>query len=133
VANTALLTEVQALQTAVTQVLTQIQSIQTQLSQLEAQVNAGSGSGLSTNASAVTNTSTGTSYDFTELLAVGSEDTQVTALQERLTALGFYSGPVTGYYGTLTEQAVAKYQTAHGIAATGYTGPSTRASLNAGN
>jgi hypothetical protein len=111
VVNTALLAEIQALQTAVTQVLTQIQSIQTQLSQLVAQVNAGSGSGISTNASAsaVTNTSPGTSYNFTELLTLGSQDAQVTALQNRLAALGFYSGPVTGYYGALTEAAVMKY------------------------
>ncbi len=133
VANTALLTEIQTLQTAVTQVLTQVQSIQTQLNQLETQVNAGSGSGISTNASAATNASSGTSYDFTELLTVGSQDAEVTALQERLAALGFYSGPVTGYFGTLTQEAVMKYQTAHGITATGYTGPSTRTALNAGN
>jgi hypothetical protein len=131
VVNTALLAEIQSLQTAVaqilTQVTTQIQSIQTQLNQLEAQVNAGSGSGISTSASAaVTNT-------FTELLTVGSNDAQVTALQRQLTVLGFYSGPITGYFGTLTGQAVMKYQTAHGIAASGYVDPSTRTALNAGN
>ena len=125
VANTALLAEIQALQSAVTQVLTQ-------LNQLEAQVNAGSGSGISTNVSANTNTSSGTSYNFTESLSAGSQDAQVTALQERLAALGFYSGPITGFYGTLTEDAVMKYQTAHGIAPVGYVGPSTRTALNAG-
>jgi len=135
VANTALLTEIQTLQTAVTQILTQIESVQTQLGQLEAQVNAGSGSGIGTSASAgvVTNVPSGTAYNFTEFLAVGSQDAQVTELQQRLTALGFYSGEVTGYYGTATEQAVMKYQTAHGITATGYVGPGTRAALNAGS
>ena len=123
IVNSTLLAKIQALQAAVTQVLTQIESIQTQLSQLEAQVNAG----------AVTNTSSGTSYSFTELLTLGSGDAQVTALQQRLTALGFYSGPITGFYGTLTQSAVTKYQTAHGIAVTGYVGPTTRAALNTGN
>jgi hypothetical protein len=134
VANTALLAEIQTLQTAVTQVLTQIQSIQTQINQLEAQVNAGSGSGISTNVSAstATNVSSGTSGNFTELLTVGSQDAQVTALQNKLATLGFFSGSITGYYGTLTQEAVIKYQTAHGISATGSVGPSTRAALNAG-
>ena len=130
VANTALLAAIQTMQTAITQVLTQIQSIQAQLNQLQAQVSAGSGSGIGTNASVA---SSGTSYNFTELLTVGSQDAQVAALQNRLTALGFYSGPITGYFGALTGSAVSKYQTAHGIAATGYTGPSTRTALNAGN
>jgi peptidoglycan hydrolase-like protein with peptidoglycan-binding domain len=117
----------------VTQVLTQIESIQTQLAALEAQVNAGSGSGMGTNAGAAAGVASASApYNFTELLTTGSQDAQVTALQQELTSLGFYSGPVTGYYGTLTQQAVTAYQTAHGIAATGYTGPSTRAALNTG-
>jgi peptidoglycan hydrolase-like protein with peptidoglycan-binding domain len=100
--------------------------METDLAQIEAQVNAGSGSTVSTSASSASG------YQFTELLTVGSEDAQVTALQEKLSSLGFYSGPVTGFYGSLTEAAVMKYQTAHGIDATGYVGPSTRAALNAG-
>ena len=127
--NTTLLSEIQAVQTALTQALSQIQSIQTEINQIEAQVNAGGGSTANTNVSA----SSGTSSSFTELLTVGSEDAQVTALQNRLTTLGFYSGPVTGFYGSLTEQAVMKYQTAHGIEATGEVGPATRTALNAGN
>jgi ferredoxin len=133
VANTALLAEISTLQTAVTQVLSQIQSIQTQLNQLQVQVNAGSGGSVGTSSGAAVNTSSGGSYNFTELLTVGSQDAQVAALQQRLATLGFYSGSVTGFYGTLTEQAVMKYQTAHGIAPLGYVGPSTRTALNAGN
>ncbi len=126
VPNATLLSEIQTLQTALSQALTQIQSMETDLAQIEAQVNAGSGSTVSTSASSASG------YQFTELLTVGSEDAQVTALQEKLSSLGFYSGPVTGFYGSLTEAAVMKYQTAHGIDATGYVGPSTRAALNAG-
>jgi hypothetical protein len=133
VPNTTLLGEIQALQNIVTQVLTQIQSIQSQLSQLTAQVNSGSGSGVGTSASSATNVASGNSYTFTESLTIGSQDAQVTALQERLTALGFYSGDITGYYGSQTEAAVVKYQNAHGFSATGSVGPATRAALNAGN
>jgi hypothetical protein len=100
-------------------ITTEIQSLETQLTQLQAQANG------STNTSAPT-------YDFTEFLGVGSQDAQVTALQQRLTALGFYSGPITGYYGSLTEAAVEKYQSAHGIDVKGYVGPGTRAALNSG-
>lgn len=127
VPNATLLSEIQTLQSAVTAALAQIESMQTELNQLEAQVNAGSGVNASVSASS------GSSYDFTELLTVGSEDAQVTQLQQRLTTLGFYSGPITGYYGSLTEQAVIKYQAAHSITETGDVGPSTRAALNAGD
>ena len=95
----------------------EIQSLQSQIAQLQSQANGSTAAA---------------SYNFTEFLSVGSEDAQVTALQQRLTALGFYSGPVTGYYGTLTETAVKAFQAAHGIATKGYVGPSTRTALNAG-
>jgi len=100
---------------------TEIQSLENQLVQLRSQV------GSSTNGSSNT-----TSYNFTEFLSMGSQDAQVTALQQRLAANGFYSGPITGFYGTLTQAAVEKFQSAHGITVKGYVGPSTRAALNAG-
>ena len=133
VANNALLTEIQSLQNVVTQLMTQMQSVQTQLNQLAAQVSAGSGSTVNTSITAVPTTTTTPAYNFTELLTVGSQDAQVTALQQQLTKLGFYAGAITGFYGTQTETAVIKYQVAHGITATGYIGPSTRTALNAGN
>jgi hypothetical protein len=99
----------------------EIQSLQSQLAQLQVQAN---GSANGNNAV--------TSYNFTEFMNVGSQDAQVTALQRRLTADGFYSGPITGFYGSLTQAAVEKFQSAHGITVKGYVGPSTRAALNAG-
>ena len=101
-------------------VATELQSLESQLTQLQSQT-----SGSRTQAAA-------TAYNFTEFLSVGSQDAQVTALQKRLAADGFYSGPITGYFGTLTEVAVGKFQAAHGIAVKGYVGPSTRTALNAG-
>ncbi|MDR3582161.1 MAG: peptidoglycan-binding domain-containing protein [Candidatus Pacebacteria bacterium] len=79
-----------------------------------------------------TGSTTATTYTFTSFLSTGSTGTQVTNLQNYLTQKGFYSGPVTGYFGSLTAVAVAKYQTAHGISAVGYVGPGTRAALNIG-
>ncbi len=53
-----------------------------------------------------------------------------TALQQRLTALNLYSGPITGYFGSLTQAAVEAFQGQHGISQVGYVGPATRAALN---
>ena len=80
-------------------VTAELQSLESQLAQLQSQQ---SGSG------------TATSYNFTEFLSVGSQDAQVTALQKQLTTDGLYSGPITGYFGTLTEVAVGKFQAAMG-------------------
>jgi len=97
-------------------VASQLQALESQLAALQSK----------------TNNTSAAKVNFTEFLSVGSQDAQVTALQQQLTAEGFYSGPITGYFGTLTEVAVGKFQAAHGIAAKGYVGPSTRAALNAG-
>jgi peptidoglycan hydrolase-like protein with peptidoglycan-binding domain len=100
---------------------------ETEIQQLESQLAA-----LTTQQTSASKTNSASSYDFTVFLTVGTQDADVTALQERLTADGLYTGPISGYYGTLTEAAVEKYQAAHGIDAKGYVGPSTRAALNAG-
>jgi len=102
-------------------VTAEIQSLESQLAQLQTQASGSTGSGASV-----------TTYNFTEFLSVGSQDAQVTALQKRLSTLGYYTGSITGYYGSLTQAAVKRYQSAHGIEAKGYVGPSTRAALNSG-
>ena len=105
----------------------EIQSLETQLTALQSQANSASSGNVSTN-----NQDGSAGFNFTEFLSVGSQDAQVTALQERLTSDGLYSGPITGFYGTLTQTAVEKFQSAHNIDTYGYVGPSTRAALNAG-
>lgn len=75
-------------------------------------------------------------WEFRTPLKLGSTETAVTELQKRLTAEGVYSGPITGYFGSLTLAAVKKYQEEQGIATAGQAGygnvgPATRASLNA--
>ncbi|MCR4331043.1 MAG: peptidoglycan-binding protein, partial [Patescibacteria group bacterium] len=78
---------------------------------------------------------------FTQTLGKGSEGSEVTKLQQYLAgdpAL-YPEGLVTGYYGSLTEAAVKRFQQKHNIvssgtpATTGYGafGPKTRATLNA--
>ena len=69
-------------------------------------------------------------YTFTSLLSEGSSGTEVSELQKRLVTLGFLSSAATGHFGPQTTAAVKAFQTAHGIAALGYVGPSTRSALN---
>lgn len=61
-------------------------------------------------------------------LTIGSEGSDVSALQSRLIAAGFLDiSTPTGYFGPLTEAALAEYQRANGISpASGYYGPITR-------
>ncbi len=69
-------------------------------------------------------------YVFEHFMGIGDDDPDVLQLQQRLTALGFYTGEMTGYYGVATEAAVKKFQTARGISVTGYVARETRAVLN---
>lgn len=69
----------------------------------------------------------GNSFTLPHVIAaqtVASEE-QVRLVQQRLKAWGYYSGPVTGYYGELTKAAVIKFQKKHGLNAEGYLGPLT--------
>lgn len=91
------------------------------------------GSTTTTGTTSVTTTTSSSSSDgyvFTQFLNVGSQGNEVVELQKRLGQLGYFSGNDTGYFGALTAQAVEAFQSAHGISAVGYVGPSTRAALN---
>jgi peptidoglycan hydrolase-like protein with peptidoglycan-binding domain len=54
---------------------------------------------------------------------------QVRALQLRLARAGDWPGPIDGRYGPLTEQAVRRFQAAHGLLTDGIAGPTTMAAL----
>ncbi len=73
-------------------------------------------------------------YIFTSDLTIGSKGTAVVALQQILVKEGYLvmpAGVAEGYFGTLTQAALAKFQVANGISpAAGYFGPKTRAFLN---
>jgi len=66
----------------------------------------------------------------TLLLQVGSRNSDVTILQEKLHALGMYSGAIDGDFGPMTQAAVEQYQTSKGLTSDGIVGPQTRAALN---
>jgi len=69
-------------------------------------------------------------YRFTATLKLGMSGNDVTELQKLLTSEGVYSGPITGYFGPLTQAAVKAYQLKHGLPGTGFVGQLTRAQLN---
>ena len=69
-------------------------------------------------------------YTFTGYLAPGSQNAEVTKLQNVLAAQGDFSGTATGYFGNQTKAAVIKFQAAHAIKQLGVVGPATRAILN---
>jgi peptidoglycan hydrolase-like protein with peptidoglycan-binding domain len=61
----------------------------------------------------------------------GNSGTSVTRLQKALTNYGYYNGPITGYFGKLTESAVIKFQRANGLVADGVVGQRTKSALAA--
>lgn len=70
-------------------------------------------------------------HTFTRPLYYGlTNDADVKALQQILFKEGFYSGPITGNYFSLTVAGVKKFQSKYGIAPLGNVGPATRTKLN---
>ncbi len=60
-----------------------------------------------------------------QILRVGMEGSAVLGLQQRLTALGFYSGPINGVFDSKTEAAVKAAQQKFNLPADGTVGPAT--------
>lgn len=97
----------------------QIQSLLTTITSLQAQISSLAGGG--TGATACT---------FTRSLTDGSSGADVTCLQTYLTGTGHFTfaGGATGYFGPVTQAAVAAWQAANGVApAVGYFGPISQA------
>ena len=69
----------------------------------------------------------------THALAVGSRDAtvsgEVTSLQNFLGAQGYFHVASTGYFGSITMNAVTQFQRANGVSAIGIVGPLTRAAI----
>lgn len=66
------------------------------------------------------------------LLKRGSSGTQVTLIQTNLKKLGYFTYPkMTGYYGSVTETAVRRFQKANGLSADGIIGKNTLGVLSA--
>ena len=62
-------------------------------------------------------------------MSVGSKGVQVKALQEKLTGLGYRTGPIDGDFGPRTEQAVRGFQRANGLSVDGIAGRQTISAL----
>ena len=79
--------------------------------------------------------STGTAAcTFTGSLTIGSKGAEVTCLQDYLTGTGHFtfSGGSTGFFGSVTQSAVAAWQAANGVSpAVGYFGPISQAKYTA--
>ena len=65
--------------------------------------------------------------------SVGSSGSDVATIQSLLSKLGYFSGSSTGYFGTETEAAVKKFQTANGLTADGKVGINTLSILKSSN
>ncbi|MCP2729059.1 peptidoglycan-binding domain-containing protein [Limnofasciculus baicalensis] len=62
-------------------------------------------------------------------LKKGDKGSDVTSLQKTLQDAGYFNGPITGYYGPVTEAAVKKFQEAKGIKSDGVAGANTQGKL----
>ncbi len=108
---------VEELTAQINSLLSTIASLQSQLSSMQG----GSGASMS--------------HTFTVDLTIGSKGADVTALQQILVSKGYLTipaGVAYGYFGKLTQAAVAAWQKSAGISpAVGYFGPKSRAAFNA--
>lgn len=79
---------------------------------------------------AIVPTGTGATWATTTPVSYGSVGGEVRAVQLQLRNLGFYQGPITGYFGPETQAAVYRYQQSRNIEPTGVIGPTTLSQLS---
>jgi peptidoglycan hydrolase-like protein with peptidoglycan-binding domain len=60
----------------------------------------------------------------------GDRGPEVTALQQRLQELGYFQGSATGYFGSVTREAVRQFQQNKGLQPDGVVGTNTSTALN---
>ncbi|MBW4478983.1 MAG: peptidoglycan-binding protein [Tolypothrix brevis GSE-NOS-MK-07-07A] len=84
-----------------------------------------------TEAKKPTPTTVATKRSNAKLLARGDEGEEVRVLQERLRVAGYYKGNSTGIFGSITEEAVKRFQQAYKLDADGVVGPETQRRLPA--
>jgi len=63
------------------------------------------------------------------LSKVGSRGSEVTAIQQALKDRGLFNSDITGYYGSITQTAVKKFQQQKGLVVDGIAGPNTLRAL----
>lgn len=59
----------------------------------------------------------------------GQQNSEIRSIQERLQELGYFNGPLTGYYGSITEDAVIRFQRDNGLSVTGTIDADTLAAM----
>ncbi|MDY7023466.1 MAG: peptidoglycan-binding protein [Cyanobacteriota bacterium] len=62
-------------------------------------------------------------------LEFGNRGSKVVELQQKLYEMEYFYGPITGYYGALTENAVRRFQAKNGLKVDGIAGYNTLAAL----
>ncbi|MET0114992.1 MAG: peptidoglycan-binding protein, partial [Limnospira maxima] len=62
-------------------------------------------------------------------IAMGNAGENVRRIQRRLRELGFYNGPINGFFDGQTQNAVIQFQQAYNITTTGIVGPTTETYL----
>lgn len=85
-------------------------------------------SGSSSSSSSSPSSSSSTVSD-SSILRYGTRSDEVMKLQQNLTALGLYSGTISGHYGSITEAAVMNFQRKNGLSADGIAGAKTLAKI----
>ncbi|MGA1263562.1 MAG: peptidoglycan-binding protein [Prochlorothrix sp.] len=65
-------------------------------------------------------------------LSQGSSGPAVVELQQQLADLGYFNANATGYYGSVTVEAVRQFQADQGLQVDGVAGPATQAALSGG-
>ena len=75
--------------------------------------------------SSSSSSSSGKSSSSDGMLKMGDKSEDVRTLQQNLKLLGYYKGSITGSYGKLTKEAVAKFQRANKLTADGIAGTKT--------
>jgi len=63
------------------------------------------------------------------LVQEGDRSSEVTFIQQRLQQLGYFQGNITGYFGSMTKEAVIRFQEAKGLTPDGIVGTNTQATL----
>lgn len=71
------------------------------------------------------------SINSSQVLKKGMRSSSVTELQNNLKKLGYFNANATGFYGSITETAVRKLQSAHGLYVDGIAGSATLSKINA--
>lgn len=68
-------------------------------------------------------------YTTRSVLKTGMRGDDIVALQQALAEQGYFWATATGYYGSITEQAVRHFQSAKGLVSDGIAGPATQSIL----